>query len=147
MRKGQAAIEFLQTYGWMLLALGVVMGALSYTFIINPSNIVSEQCFMSDSFDCVDFVAENNVLTVSLKNIKAENLTSVTLYCDYLGDEIQGDTSAMPPGSQLDFRCDFEAEGLELSKGIAKFKIAAVYRIEGNQFDKTADGSVTVNVR
>ena len=40
--KGQAAIEYLTTYGWAMLLLVIVMGVLISSF--SPSFLISEQC-------------------------------------------------------------------------------------------------------
>ena len=36
-RKGQAAMEFLMTYGWAILVVLVVIGALAYFGILSPT--------------------------------------------------------------------------------------------------------------
>jgi len=37
-RKGQAAMEFLMTYGWAILVVLVVIGALAYFGVLSPSS-------------------------------------------------------------------------------------------------------------
>jgi len=36
-KKGQAALEFLTTYGWAFLVILIMIGALSYFGVLNPS--------------------------------------------------------------------------------------------------------------
>ena len=40
-RKGQAAMEFLMTYGWAILAAIIAIGVLAYFGVFNPSRLVS----------------------------------------------------------------------------------------------------------
>lgn len=51
-KKGQAALEFLMTYGWAILAAVIVVGVLWY-MIGNPANLAGDDFQMS-----VPFVAE-----------------------------------------------------------------------------------------
>lgn len=40
-KKGQAAMEFLMTYGWAILAAIIAIGVLAYFGVFNPSNLAS----------------------------------------------------------------------------------------------------------
>ena len=48
-KKGQAAMEFLMTYGWAILAAIIVVGVLWY-LIGNPSNLAGTQIQLSAPF-------------------------------------------------------------------------------------------------
>ena len=37
MRKAQAALEFLTTYGWAFIVILIMIGALAYFGVLNPS--------------------------------------------------------------------------------------------------------------
>ena len=43
MKKGQAAMEFLMTYGWAILIALIAVGALYY-LNVKPKNIIQENC-------------------------------------------------------------------------------------------------------
>ncbi len=51
-RKGQAAMEFLMTYGWAILAAVIVIGVLAYFGVFSPSTYVPNQCVLSAPFGC-----------------------------------------------------------------------------------------------
>jgi hypothetical protein len=57
MRKGQAALEFLTTYGWAILVILVMIGAIAYFGIINPDKFLPTRCIVSPEFNCQDFQA------------------------------------------------------------------------------------------
>ncbi len=42
--RGQAAIEFLTTYGWALLVIAIVLVALGWLGVFSPQNIIQDYC-------------------------------------------------------------------------------------------------------
>ncbi len=59
--KGQAAMEFLMTYGWAIMVVLVVIGALGYFGVLNPSRFIPEKCDISIGFSCQDLVVSLGV--------------------------------------------------------------------------------------
>jgi hypothetical protein len=55
-RKGQAVMEYLMTYGWAIVALVLVIGALLATGAFNPSYLVSEECTLQPDLSCTGHV-------------------------------------------------------------------------------------------
>ncbi len=51
-RKGQAAAEYLVTYGWALLLLVVVIAVILSTGVFNPSYFVGEECVLQPDIPC-----------------------------------------------------------------------------------------------
>jgi len=51
-RKGQAAAEYLVTYGWALLALVVIIAIILSTGVFNPSYFISEECVLQPDIAC-----------------------------------------------------------------------------------------------
>ena len=54
-KRGQAAMEFLMTYGWAILVVLVVIGALAYFGILNPQTLLPERCELQQGFYCEDY--------------------------------------------------------------------------------------------
>ena len=54
-KQGQAAIEFLTTYGWMLLLVVAVVGAMSYYGFGDAKGAIPSSCYMGQTFDCKAF--------------------------------------------------------------------------------------------
>ena len=80
-RKGQAAMEFLMTYGWALLVVLIAIGALAFFGVLNPSKFLPNSCSLAPGFSCNDFRASDgsdNIIIV-VQNGLGENLNSVTL--------------------------------------------------------------------
>ncbi|MFA5106066.1 MAG: hypothetical protein WC506_03840 [Candidatus Micrarchaeia archaeon] len=58
--KGQAAMEYLVTYGWTLLVLVVIIAILIATGIFSPANFQPEECNFQPDFPCMNYIAYNN---------------------------------------------------------------------------------------
>ena len=54
-KKGQAAMEFLMTYGWALVVVLVAIGALAFFGVLNPGRFLPETCVLGPGFACDDF--------------------------------------------------------------------------------------------
>jgi len=80
-RKGQAAMEFLMTYGWAILAAIVVIGVLAFFGVFSPSTYVPNQCLLSAPFGCNAGIADTANVQLELRNGAGEslNITSVAV--------------------------------------------------------------------
>lgn len=50
--RGQAAVEYLVTYGWAIFALLFVLAILLTSGIISPNYLISEECSFGTNFQC-----------------------------------------------------------------------------------------------
>ena len=53
MKKGQAALEFLMTYGWAILVVLAAIAALAYFGVLNPSKFTPDTCIASSGTGCL----------------------------------------------------------------------------------------------
>jgi len=53
-KRGQAAMEFLMTYGWAILVVLVAIGALAYFGVLSPDKFLPERCTGPAGMDCLD---------------------------------------------------------------------------------------------
>ena len=88
MKKGQAALEFLSTYGWAFLVILVMIGALAYFGVLDPKRFVSERCFLGSEYLCdkdtvaTNYTGETVVIQVVNKANKVVTATGGTLTAD-----------------------------------------------------------------
>ncbi|MBI2575536.1 hypothetical protein HYV82_06650 [Candidatus Woesearchaeota archaeon] len=71
MRKAQAAMEFLMTYGWAILVVLAAIAALAYFGVLSPTRFLPETCTFPAGFTCVDKAVisdANNRIDFALKN-------------------------------------------------------------------------------
>ncbi len=54
-KRGQAAMEFLMTYGWALLVVLVAIGALAFFGVLNPGQFLPASCNLFPGLGCTDF--------------------------------------------------------------------------------------------
>lgn len=80
-RKGQAAAEYLVTYGWALLLLVVVIAIILSTGVFNPSAFVGEECAIQPDIPCTGFqLYQDGGNTVLL--MRVENRLGYTMLLD-----------------------------------------------------------------
>jgi hypothetical protein len=79
MKKGQAALEFLTTYGWALLVILVMIGALVYFGLLNPSRALPSRCDAPPGFQCKDYQITEDSVSVIINNKNGEGLQNVIL--------------------------------------------------------------------
>ena len=75
--KGQAAMEFLMTYGWAILAAIIVIGVLAIYF--RPGNLVSETVMMNVPFNVVSQVVGPTEFDVEFRNGGGETYTNMSV--------------------------------------------------------------------
>jgi hypothetical protein len=67
-KKGQAAMEFLMTYGWAILVVLIVIGALAYFGVLNPQSLVADRCALTVGVQCVDYKISQGGSLISIQN-------------------------------------------------------------------------------
>jgi hypothetical protein len=80
-RKGQSAIEYLTTYGWMLLVIAIVGGAI-FTTVQNSAQLQESSMPSGSDVDIVNFGVTGDTLDVEIRasaQDQVENI-NITLY-------------------------------------------------------------------
>jgi len=80
-KKAQAATEFLMTYGWAILVVGVAIAALAYFGVLSPSRFLPNKCTMPSGVACIDYKVDATDVTMILQNSLGYtiNVTSINL--------------------------------------------------------------------
>jgi len=76
MKKAQAAMEFLMTYGWAILVVLLAIAALAYFGVLNPGKYLPSSCTLGTGLGCNDFKVEANKVTLVITNGMGEDLNS-----------------------------------------------------------------------
>ena len=82
-KKGQAAMEFLMTYGWAILAAVIVIGALGSYFYFNQSGTTT--IFIGAPFTGVTAQVGVNQILIDMKKSGSVDMTNVTVNVDAYG--------------------------------------------------------------
>jgi hypothetical protein len=77
MRRAQAALEFLTTYGWAFIVILVMIGALAYFGVLSPSKVLPAKCIVEAGWDCKDYVIHEGDFSINLVNKKGEAMKNV----------------------------------------------------------------------
>ena len=98
MKKGQAAMEFLMTYGWAILVVLAAIGALAYFGVLSPGNLLPEKTTFKAPF----LNTETAVITLSGTTITVQvpftNSQGGSINIDTTGTGTgDGDCIAAPP--------------------------------------------------
>lgn len=93
--KGQAALEFLTTYSWAILAVILTLGVLYYFGVFDFAKFLPQECLFPSQFECAAFTfigAPSNELrfrlvnnigeTVNVKSFSVTNDDAVPLACN-----------------------------------------------------------------
>ncbi len=142
-RKGQAAMEFLITYGWAILAAIVAIGVLAY-FLSSPGRLTSNSCTVSAPWNCnagLASVGSNNV-ELELRNGGGEqfDVRSVTISnCGTL------DRTVSPLGVPADNLTSVTVAGCSpplLAGNTFRGDITITYRKQGSNLDQVSTGRI-----
>jgi len=76
--KGQSAIEYLTTYGWMLLAVAIIGGTI-FTAVQNSSQIQSVKGFTNADVRVENFGATNNGLKAEIRGAASETIVDANV--------------------------------------------------------------------
>jgi len=87
-RKGQAAMEFLMTYGWAILVVLVAIGALAYFGVLSPQKFLPESCTIVPGLECDDFTVDDTTedVQITVRNGMGESITASNVNIDTNSD-------------------------------------------------------------
>ena len=67
-KRSQASMEFLMTYGWAIMGVIIIIGALSYFGVFNTKMFVPKQCEFGNGFYCSGSRLTNTEAIMTVKN-------------------------------------------------------------------------------
>jgi hypothetical protein len=80
--KGQAAMEFLMTYGWAILVVLAAIAALTYFGVLSPQKFLPETCTMPSGVACLDSQVTETEATLVLQNAIGFDMSTVSVQLD-----------------------------------------------------------------
>jgi len=79
MKKGQAAMEFLMTYGWAILVVLAAIGALAYFGVLSPDRFMPSKCLVSGGFSCTEYKITTTEVKMNIQNNLGVDATNVVI--------------------------------------------------------------------
>ena len=76
-KSGQAALEFLTTYGWAFLVILVMIAALSYFGVLDASRFVPDNCKLDGNIECPAYalISSTDDLQMQIKSNLPDAIT------------------------------------------------------------------------
>lgn len=156
MKRGQAALEFLSTYGWAIMVVLLAIAALTYFGVFNFESFIPDQCLLSDGFECNDHqlsASSDQLLDVAfiLANQlpQAVNISEINVTCydcnSGLGSSaICGVSQILRASERVEITCD--DVGLTSPGKKATVDINFDYTPIGKKYPKPVNGKIVSEV-
>lgn len=150
--QAQAALEFLTTYGWAFLVILVMIAALAYFGILNPSKLLPDRCSFGTEIECMDYKITSGAtgsINLRLKNNVGETITTTEIkastdkaasFCTVsnIANWQRGTVQDLTFSS-----CDFVSEGMvKGDKGKVDIEITYYSVKSGSTYAHTVQGEV-----
>jgi hypothetical protein len=160
--KGQAALEFLTTYGWAFLVILVMIGALAYFGVLNPDRFVTNYCKLDGQIECNSIALGTDNISINIKNnlgqqvnitrieVKESEYTGAYEYLDLAGILIPSRGSADAPGALTTFTSagHLATNAAALSKGEKKkFDVLVYYTVGASTVPQVSSGSTVTTLQ
>lgn len=100
--KAQSAMEFLTTYGWMILVLAVVIGALYSLGLFNSSGLQPYQCAFRIGLTCGHAsISSSGIITIDIVQDSQFPLNITGFACNQDGSYSDLTAPYNPPSNQI----------------------------------------------
>ncbi len=145
-KKGQASTEFLMTYGWVLLTIGIVIAALVLTFSWRPQDSIADSCTFLDSFSCIDAkLNESGIVNVSLKNTDGSTINITKFSCRQDNETFETTPNILvSSGETFLVSCDLQKPYLLGEK--IRLPVSVQFLRTGRSFPVTSEGNIIASV-
>ena len=77
--RGQAAMEFLMTYGWAILVVLAAIAALAYFGVLSPDRFLPDKCQLPSGIACLDSRLTTSGATLVIQNALGFDMTGITV--------------------------------------------------------------------
>jgi len=142
-KKGQAAMEFLMTYGWAILAAVIAIGVLAYFGVFSPGKYVTGNAVVNPPF----YVNAQNIkasagVTLELRDNGGEDYTIQSVVVSGCGTNSAATPIAAGETAAVTVVCVPALTAGDSFKG----DITISYRKTGSSVDLTSTGTISNKV-
>ena len=140
-RSGQAAMEFLMTYGWAILVVLAAIAALAYFGVLSPEKFLPEKCLIETGFTCISSKIEPGKSTLVLQNSYGR---SVVIDNIQIGSCSNAFTTTLTSEDQNTFVLPSCSNGD--AKEVFKGEVIIKYTEKNSNLSKTAYGQINTKI-
>jgi len=142
-RKGQAAMEFLMTYGWAILAAIIAIGVLAYFGVFSPSKYMPSVCSLNAPLGCDEHsITAASGVRMIVRNGAGDSITASSIAVTNCGTDSTGWTIANGATSDITVACTSALTAGDKFTG----EVTVTYIKAGGTIAQTATGSVSGKV-
>jgi len=151
-RVGQAAVEFLASYGWAVIIVILALGALAYSGVLNPDRFLPEKCVIAGSSGlfCEDAATVQQGIVIRLRNMLKEvmiisSITTNDPQCIFSGsqnlepDKYEDFSLVCTPGQDASLNTEFVVQYSKGASGLDRSAKGAIAKHGSFQFEADPD--------
>ncbi len=136
-KKSQAAMEFMVTYGWVILGVMIVIGALAYYGIFSTDKYINDECSFGTQLYCEDveiYSGSSPVMNIRFRNNFGQTITITNMEIKYESKSIEYQTvflGDIQSGQLVEYGGDLKGSPEELvfpSKEKVKLNVIVQFR-------------------
>ncbi|MEA3431032.1 MAG: hypothetical protein U9R08_07195 [Nanoarchaeota archaeon] len=152
MKRGQAALEFLMTYGWVILIVIIVIGALAAFGVFDVGRLIQDKCLLPTSLSCDESgysTADSGTISLVLLNSFGRDVEiSELTFTDKDSDQVCTETFATPVKilNQRKELINVTSCNLASKSGKYRMDIDLTYKFTDGQLTKVLKGDLTLTV-
>ena len=149
-KKGQAALEFLSTYGFAFLIILVMIGALAYFGVLNPQNFLPDRCTSAPEIGCDEYRVIDSSGTPELNAFFINQVGSSITPHDFVvtspsgvlcPSPFVGSPATVAAGNEIEVECTLDGQQFAPGQRI-RVDYDLVYQQVGNRFNSTVSGQI-----
>jgi hypothetical protein len=145
-RKGQAAMEFLMTYGWAILAAVVAIGVLAYFGVFSPGRYVSNVCTINAPFGCDEYAIAAGSLQLNIRNGGGESFDLASIAVDACTTNDNAGAGWTVPDGDTTGAVTITCTGLATGEKVKKDITISYTKTTGGTITQTATGTISGRV-
>ena len=141
-KRAQAAMEFLMTYGWAILAAVIVVGVLWY-MIGNPANLAGNNFQVSAPLVGNAMAISTTDIQLEIRNGAAESIDVYNVYVENCGtDDLSASPTEVLAGALQSFTITCTDPNAPSTGDRFSGDVTITYRSPGSGVDQSATGSI-----
>jgi len=152
MKRGQAALEFLTTYGWAFLVILIMIGALAYFGVLNPPSLLPSRCVFSPELACLEQEIIGDSGGDGILRFRVRNNVGSMASFEFNATEIATDTETtcvvgpnngvnIRSGRIMNVNCTFTGNVFPIGDKI-KFEVETNYTKVGGAYSTPVKGEI-----
>lgn len=150
-RRGQAALEFLTTYGWAFLVILVMIGALAYFGVINPNKFLPDRCQLQTEFACKDYqILQDGTVQFYFMNNLGQNVDELSFNATVMNSGVTQECSlgktSLGAGESTSASCT-GLNGIPSPGEKVKIILKGQYKVFGGKYFRPIQGEIFATVQ